>query len=338
MHENLVRALLPLFFATLACAQAWEPQASGTTASLRGVSAVDARVVWASGSGGAYLQTNDGGETWRAAQVPGATALDFRGIKAVDAQTVYLVSSGPGDKSQIYKTADGGKQWTRQFTNPDPKGFFDAIAFWDTKRGIVIGDPVDGHFVVYATDDGGAHWIRQAGPVAVKDEGAFAASNTCLFARGKREAWFGSGGIGGARVFHTNDAGRTWSVAANTGIRNDGASAGVFSLAFRNRKQGVAVGGDYAKDKETRQNFASTADAGRTWTVSAGPSGFRSAVVFVAARKLWIAAGTSGSDVSSDGGKTWNVFDAGAYNAISFAPTGVGWAVGPAGRVAKFRP
>ena len=100
------------------------------------------------------------------------------------------------------------------------------------------------------------------------------------------------------------------------------------------------MGGDYSKDKEDRQNIALTADSGRTWSApqGAGPKGFRSAVAWLSGRKLWIATGTSGSDVSSDGGKTWSLFDSGAYNAMSFAPSGEGWAVGPQGRIARFTP
>ena len=77
-------------------------------------------------------------------KVAGAESLDFRGIHAIDAHTVYLMSAGPGDKSRIYKTSDAGEHWTLQFTNPDPKGFFDAIAFWDAQHGIVVGDPLEG--------------------------------------------------------------------------------------------------------------------------------------------------------------------------------------------------
>jgi photosystem II stability/assembly factor-like uncharacterized protein len=299
------------------------------------VSAVNANVVWASGSKGTYLHSSNGGTTWEVGQVPNAAGLDFRGIRAVDAQTVYLMSSGPGGKSQIFKTTDAGKKWIHQFTNPDAKGFFDGVAFWDARHGIVVGDPVDGAFVVFTTEDGGAHWIRKPGPPAVGEEGAFAASNTSIALRGKREAWVGSGGIGGARVFHTRDGGSTWSAAA-TGMRNDSASAGIFSVAFRDGKFGMAVGGDYAKDKEATLNRARTVSGGRAWEAGSGPKGFRSAVAFLAREKMWIATGTSGSDVTRDDGRTWTTFDSGAYNAMSFAG-GLGWAVGPAGRVARFR-
>ncbi|HEX4594813.1 MAG TPA: hypothetical protein VH157_11090, partial [Bryobacteraceae bacterium] len=183
-------------------AQTWVTHASGVTASLRGVSAINDRVVWASGTRGTYLQTTDGGATWRAATVPGAETLDFRDVHAVDARVAYLLASGPGDKSRIYKTADSGVHWTLQFTNPDPKGFFDALAFWDARHGIVLGDPVEGEFVILTTADAGEHWVRQHTPRALPNEGAFAASGTCLIARGLHEAWFATGGPGGARVFH----------------------------------------------------------------------------------------------------------------------------------------
>ena len=111
--------LLPAFLFTFAMwAQTWAPGISNTRASLRGVSAVDARTVWASGSGGTWVLTTDGGATWRAAQVAGAEALDFRGIQAIDAHTVYLMSAGPGDKSRIYKSSDAGEHWTLQLTKP----------------------------------------------------------------------------------------------------------------------------------------------------------------------------------------------------------------------------
>ena len=207
--------------ASVAPAQTWIAQSSGTTASLRGVSAVSPSVVWASGAGGAYLRTLDGGATWHAAAVPGAGDLDFRGLRALDSHTAWLMSSGPGEKSRIYRTADGGAHWSPLHTNPDAGGFFDALAFWDARRGIVLGDPVDGQFVILTTADGGATWQRRKLPPALPNEGAFAASNSCLPVRGKREVWFGTGGPSGARVFHSHDGGENWEVAG-TPLRHAG--------------------------------------------------------------------------------------------------------------------
>lgn len=321
-----------ILLASMAAAQSWVPQDSGTTSSLRGVSAVSATVVWASGTDGTFLRTTDGGAHWRAAKMPGASDLDFRGIVGIDENTAYLMSAGEGEKSRIYKTVDGGERWSLLYTNPDPKGFFDAIAFWDASHGIVLGDPVKGHFYVLNTSDGGT-WKLQKGPSAQSGECAFAGSNTCLFALGTREAWFGTSR---ARVFHTTDAGETWSVS-KAPLRKDSNSAGIFSLAFANKLHGIAVGGDYHKPSESTANIAVTADGGKSWSApSSGPNGYRSAIVYVPALKAWIATGTSGSEISFDAGATWKQFDTASYNAMSFS-SGAGWAVGPKGAIAKWQ-
>jgi len=326
-----------LLLAGASFAQSWTVQTSNTTASLRGLSAVDEKIVWASGTGGTFLRTVDGGATWTAGKVPGAEALDFRGIRGFDARTAVVMSIGPGEKSRIYKTTDGGEHWSLLFTHPDSKGFLDSIAFWDADHGIVVGDALDGTADVRTTDDGGAHWQRQKTPAALPNEGSFAASNTCVFVAGANRAWFVTGGTGAARVFASGDRGRSWTAAA-TPVRNDSASAGIFSIAFEDGMRGMVVGGDYSKDKEDRQNIAATTDGGRTWTTpAAGPKGFRSAVAWVPESKLWIVTGTSGSDVSHDGGHTWTKFDDGSYNALSFAGGGAGWAAGARGRIARFQ-
>jgi photosystem II stability/assembly factor-like uncharacterized protein len=274
---------------------------------------------------------------WQVTTMPGAADLDFRGIQAIDEHQIYLLSSGPGDKSRIYKSDDGGEHWALLYTNPDPKGFFDAIAFGDPTHGIVIGDPVKGRFAVLTTRDGGA-WRPQKGPAALSGEGAFAASNTCLFVHGTREVWFATGGPGGARVFHSTDGGETWTVA-KTPISNDSDSAGIFSLGFTDGVRGLAAGGNYGKPNDSTGNLALTSDGGKTWAAPAGPPpyGYRSAIQYLPDRKLWITVGTSGSDVSLDGGNSWKTIGTAAYNAMSFEPKGAGWAVGPQGSVARFK-
>jgi photosystem II stability/assembly factor-like uncharacterized protein len=318
----------------VAQAQSWVPQTSGTTASLRGVSAVNAQIVWASGTAGTYLITRDGGATWRAAQVPGAEKLDFRAVWAFEDHTAFLLSIGTGDQSRIYKTTDAGAHWTLLFTNPDAKGFFDGIAFWDHTHGIVAGDPVDGHTVIFTTDDAGETWQHRQTAPAAGSEGAFAASNTSLAVAGSHEVWLGTTA---ARVLHSLDNGHTWT-AASTPIRNDGPGAGVFSVAFAGPQYGIAVGGDYSKPTDPQKNIAITTDGGRTWTAPAGqpPAGFRSAVANLPQTKTWIATGTSGSDISQDNGATWKQFDPTAYNALAFTSSTTGWAVGPKGHIATF--
>ena len=169
--------------------------------------------------------------------MPGAEKLDFRDVEAFGETTAYLLSAGPGDASRIYKTVDGGKSWALQFKSADPAAFFDAIAFWDEKNGIALGDPVKGQFQLIVTDDGGANWKPLAAknlPPALPDEGAFAASGTCLVTHGDNDVWFATGGAKTARVFHSRDRGQNWEVS-ETPIVAGAESAGIFSIAFRDQ-------------------------------------------------------------------------------------------------------
>lgn len=330
-----------IVFLCAGVAAQWSQQQSGTTARLRGVSAANGTVAWASGSGGTYARTTDGGVSWQSSVMPGASQLDFRDVQAVDANTAYLLSIGPGEASRIYKTTDGGSAWTLQFTNNNAKAFFDAFAFWDARTGIAVSDPVDGKFILIKTTDGGATWKELTNaklPPAIQGDGAFAASGTCIAVQGKRNVWFGTGGGAVARIFRSTDAGDTWK-AASTPITAGNASSGIFSIAFKDQKNGVIVGGDYRKENETGDNLATTTDGGATWALAKGtPSGFRSAVAYVdgSRRAMLVAVGPSGSDYSIDDGESWVSLGSMGFHAVSIAGVDAGWAVGEGGRIAKY--
>lgn len=283
-----------LLLMTTAVAQAGPRiQISRTTESLRGVSAVSSQVAWASGTHGTYLRTVDGGQTWTPAQVPDASALDFRAVVAFSADEAFLMSAGPGDQSRIYHTNDAGQHWKLQFSNTNPKGFFDSMAFWDSKHGIVLGDPIPDEngkwkFELVETEDGGSwHPISSAQlPEALEGEGAFAASNSCIAILKGTSAtanldniWFATGGKA-ARVFHSADSGKSWEVYG-TPILHGPESAGIFSIAFRDAKHGVIAGGDYKHPDDDGPNLAFTEDAGKTWNLSTlHPQAFFSAVAY----------------------------------------------------------
>jgi photosystem II stability/assembly factor-like uncharacterized protein len=315
----------------------WRRQAIETDADLRGLCVVSAKVAWVGGTKGTYGRTVDAGATWAAGRVRGAEKLDFRAVVGFGEATAYLMSAGPGKDSRIYKTADGGKTWALQFENAEPAAFFDALAFWDEKNGIALSDPVKGRFLLVVTDDGGKNWKRLPErdlPKALPDEGAFAASGTCLVTRGDKDVWFCTGGAKTARVFHSADRGRHWT-ASDTPIAAGVASAGIFSIAFRDRDRGMIVGGDYRKPKEAGAVTAAvTRDGGKTWTAAGKGLPYRSCVAW--AKDRWVAVGTSGADFSTDDGATWKPLDGENYNSVGFAPTGEGWAVGPKGRIARF--
>ncbi|QBE65313.1 WD40/YVTN/BNR-like repeat-containing protein [Pseudoduganella lutea] len=318
--------------------QAWQPQASGTQVELRGLSVVGPAVAWASGAKGTVLRTVDGG-TWQVLAVPGAEKLDFRDIHAADADTAIAMGAGPGDASRIYRTTDGGATWHLAITNPDPRGFWDAIAFWDARRGILFGDPVDGRFQVRVTSDGGATWqaVDDEGLRALPGEGAFAASGTCLVVAGSGDAWFATGGALTPRVFRSKDGGRTWQAAA-VPVAAGAPARGLFSVGFRDAQVGIAAGGDYKDVNLAGVNGARTEDGGASWTpVQVLPAGYMSVVVPVlGAADAFVAAGLAGSGYSVDAGRSWKVLDRTPVNTVGFASPAVGWAVGPKGLVMKY--
>ncbi len=325
--------LLLTVAATLLAQPVFEPQSSGTDASLRGIAAVSARVAWASGTKGTVLRTVDGGRHWERRPVPEAEALDFRDVHGFNDRIAVLMSAGPGDKSRIYRTEDGGASWKLVLINERKEGFWDSIAFWDRQRGLLMGDPVDGRFELRTTADGGKTWTKLTGPEANAGEGAFAASGTCVVTGGPNEAWMATGGTGGARVFHTTDGGRTWRVAAAP-VRHDEAPAGIFSLAFRG-KLGIAVGGHYQKPTEDANSGAITRDGGVTWQpVNVG--GYRSGVVIGSGGRL-IAVGSHAMSYSEDNGLTWKPLGNTGYHAIALTRDGAGWAAGAEGRIARVK-
>jgi photosystem II stability/assembly factor-like uncharacterized protein len=321
----------------------WEVQASGTSASFRGLSVVDDRIAWASGTRGTVVRTADGGATWRVMSVPGADSLDFRDIAAFDARRAYVLSIGNGSASRIYKTVDGGVTWTLQFTNPDTAAFYDCFDFWSSERGLALSDPVTGRFRVIGTSDGGATWTQLPPariPPALVGEAAFAASGTCLVVGRPDNVWIASGGGAEARVYRSATGGINWQ-AAPTPVQSGPGSRGVFSLAFVDQRRGIVVGGDYQAPTDATGNIALTDDGGVTWRAPSGrPSGYRSGVAYVPGSdgRLIVAVGTSGSDYSADGGETWTPIDTLGFNTVAFAPRSgsAGWAVGPAGRIAKW--
>jgi photosystem II stability/assembly factor-like uncharacterized protein len=312
----------------------WQPVPTGSTQQFRGLDAVSKRVAWVGGSVGQVLRTTDGGRTWQDVSPPGSTGLLFRDVEAQSAYKASVLAIGEGDASRIYTTFDGGRHWTLAFVNDDPAAFYDCMAFYPGgRRGLALSDPVDGKFRIAATDDGGRSWrvLPNAGMTpAVAGEFAFAASGTCLVTSG-RDAWFATGG-GAARVFHSRDGGTSWTAVAAPIPAAD--AGGVFSLAFRNPRDGVMVGGDFTAPANGVRASGFSHDGGASWQQGGDLSGYRSGVDWVTfSRATLIAVGPNGSDVSDDGGRTWRAFDTTPLDAVDCVPLQC-WASGPNGAVA----
>ncbi|MFJ3905323.1 WD40/YVTN/BNR-like repeat-containing protein [Streptomyces sp. NPDC090025] len=319
----------------------WRLTPTGTDARFRGLAAVDRSVAWAAGSKGTVLRTTDGGRSWRNVSPPGAgpDGLEFRDVEAFDARRAVVLAIGEGEASRVLRTEDGGATWTESFRNTDPRAFYDCMTFFDRRHGLAMSDPVDGRFRILSTRDGGRSWtvLPDAGmPAALPGEAGFAASGQCLVSAGPRDVWLATGGGERGRVLHSADRGLTWTATGTTVPAGEGAK-GVFGLAFRDRWHGIAVGGDYRKDQPSPLAAATTRDTGRTWTAAATPPpAYRSGVAWLpGSRSAALTVGPTGTDLSTDAGRSWRTVDPGSYDTVDCAADGACWASGEQGRIAR---
>ena len=338
--------LFALLLTSLSASAQWQLQVSNTTADLRGIYSVGNGVAWASGTNGTVLRTEDGGYVWQSCTIPpGAEKLDFRAVQAFNANTAIVLSSGKGDQSRLYKTTDGCHTWTLLLTNADPDGFWDALVLNRTNRdGEILGDPVHGSFVLLETADRGETWgpTKSPGLDALADDGAFAASNSSLFLNEEFANAFVTGGPAGARVFvNSQGEGKPFTSHALP-MASGAASTGAYSIAYRDARSWVVVGGDYTKANDSPGTAVYTRDGGRTWLPAKPlPHGYRSSVAFDKSSGIWITVGPNGTDISVDDGHSWLPTHPNAkhheapdadqgWNAISLP-----FVVGPKGRIGR---
>jgi photosystem II stability/assembly factor-like uncharacterized protein len=332
--------LLATFLAGCAAAgdrYGWEEQVLDEAASFRGISALNVRVVWATGSEGRVYKTETGGETWERVPVADSKRLDFRDVEVLSDDIVLVMSAGEGEKSTIYRTIDGGESWAEVSVGVHSETFYDGFAFWNEREGILGGDPVEGEMFFLNTTDAGQSWQRIAPdilpPLKEGETGGFAASGSHLAVEGN-SVWISSA-FAGARVTFSNDSGATWEIV-NTPITQEERTAGIFSLAFFDERMGVAVGGDYARESEAGENVILTDDGGRTWRLAKEFPVFQSAVRYLD-RDTLISVGPKAGYSSHDGGETWQRIGGNGYHTLSVSDDGAVWAAGQGGRVAVLR-
>lgn len=318
----------------------WRITPTGSVDEFRGLAAVNRGVAWVSGEQGTVLKTVTGGRGWRDVSPAAASDLALRDIEAWNRRRAVALSIGPGTDSRVYSTTNGGRTWTETFRNRDDNAFYDCMAFNGHGRGLALSDPVDGRFRLAVSRDRGSTWrvLPTTGmPAARTGEFAFAASGTCIVAGNHGRFWFVTGGIDRPRLFSSQDGGRTWTASGEP--MRGGPSAGIYSVDFLGPNRAVMVGGDYVDETDGTRAAAYLSPRSDGFQSSVTPvGGYRSGVAWVQAlRHTAVAVGPSGSDVSTDGGRTWTTFDDVRYDGVQCVATGACWASGTYGRVAKLR-
>ncbi|MBC7848601.1 MAG: oxidoreductase [Chitinophagaceae bacterium] len=339
--QSFILAIALVFCAIATQAQQIEILTTGTQTSIRGMSVVDDEIVWVSGSGGKIGKSTDGGKTWDWMTVPGFEKREFRDIEAFDANTaVVLAIAEPG---QILKTTNGGRNWKVVFTDTAKGMFLDAMDFADPENGIAIGDPLPGSSFIYRvyTRNAGNNWFRNPedekhmSPVS-EGEAMFASSGTNLvflksdgFIRNNR-LLIATGGKSSNVLIQP--AVQKISLPIVQGLESTGAN----SIAALSLQNFIVVGGNFANDKDTTLNCSLTKDGGKTFIrPSVPPHGYRSCVEYLSKEKL-VTCGTSGVDVSEDGGNTWRLISEDGFHVCQKSKKGKAvFLAGGKGKIAK---
>ena len=323
--------ILALVGFAIANAQRLEQLSTGSKISIRGMSVVDDQVIWVSGSNGTVGKSVDGGTSWQWLPVKGFEKRDFRDIEAFDKKTAIIIAIA--EPAQILKTTDGGLNWKVVFTDSAKGMFLDAIDFYNKKNGLVVGDPVNGKFFFAYTKNKGDKWIIYNGGknqrrwVANEGEAFFASSGTNIKYLKKNKYRLVSGGKT-ARWFDENGD-HPFSIVQGK------ESTGANSIAVY-KNQYAVVGGDFANDKDSARNCLITKDGGINWlSPVAAPRGYRSCVIYLSPTRL-VTCGTSGVDISDDGGINWRPVTAEGFHVCQKSKKGNAvFLAGSNGRIAR---
>ncbi len=302
---------LVLFFFTLASSQVsfcqdykWQNVPIEVKSSFRALSVVDDHVAWVAGSKGWIGRSINGGKAWSFTQVKNFETLDFRSVYAFDSLTSIIANAGsPG---YIFRTNDGGKNWQSVYRNENKEAFIDGIDFWNDKKGIAYGDPINGKMLLISTQDGGLTWHElpdNQRPTLKDGEASFAASGTGIRCFNKIQISITTGGKV-SRLWRSKDEGKTWK-PTNLPIIQGEESTGAFSAVFWKNKYGAVVGGDFKNDAQNGKHVYCTQDGGKTWVLPLRPTrGLRECIEFLG-NDYMVAVGPQGADISNEGGFNW---------------------------------
>jgi hypothetical protein len=329
--KKIIPALLCCFTFLFSNAQMVQMLVKDKKASLRGLSVVNDKTIWVSGSNGTVGKSIDGGDTWNWMTVKGYENTDFRDIEAFDDKTAVIM--GVAEPAYILKTVDGGENWKVVFQSVDKGMFLDAMEFWNEMSGIVIGDPINNKMFIARTFDGGNTWRTIPDvyrPGVDSGEACFASSGTNVRALNKQEAVFITGGRN-SRMFIRDEK-------INLPILKGKESTGANSVAVKNKKTLIVVGGDFNTKDSTTKNCVITNDGGKTFiTPAIAPHGYRSCVEYLQ-KNDWISCGLNGIDYSTDDGNTWKWISKEGFHVCKKAKKGKAVFFAGGGKIGKLIP
>ena len=283
---------------------------------------------------------------------------NFHGVICPDSKTIYLT----GNYGALYKSADGGENWTRQESGLKGEIILSDGSFIDANTGWVAGL----HGTVLHTGNGGAVWEKQQ---TGTDKHLFSISfvdknngwavgnwNTIIHTADGGKTWTlqtpeedriyknvcfvdtANGWVVGEKgyILRTTDGGRTWlrqmpkkwEAMADDDFENP--KPALYCVWFNDTKNGWISG--------IEGTLLKTQDGGETWDILPTGTSLSLYTVFVKYGRGWIVGDKGAYLMSEDGGSTWKNYDEAiktrtALRDVFFSSADSGWAVGMGGAV-----
>ncbi|MEO0065607.1 MAG: hypothetical protein RI983_933 [Bacteroidota bacterium] len=305
--------------------------------SIRGLSVVSEKIIWVSGSNGMVGKSTDGGKNFQWMQVPGFEKRDFRDIEAYSDQVAIIM--GIAEPAVILKTKDGGNSWYTVFTDSTKGMFLDAMHA-EGKTIQVVGDPINGKAFFAISHNEGESWSSQLkdGIPLQEGEAFFASSGSNLqiaspYEQFKSATWMVTGGKA-SRIINARDQRDSYALPLLQGKESTGANSINISPSG---KFAFIVGGDFARDT-VREGNAVKVEFGKSIRFTqpiTPPHGYRSSVVYINENTL-ISCGTSGVDISRDGGMHWENISKLSFHVVKKAKKSKAvFLAGGGGRIAR---
>ena len=302
--------------------------------SVRAIEIIGSNLAFAGNNGnyGLYNAVND---SWKTnVQKFDTITPEFRAVASTANDFFMLSVANP---ALLYKTGNSGEM-ELVYREENEKVFYDALAFWNDREGIAMGDPTDSCISIIITRNGGESWNKidcKDLPPSVEGEAAFAASNSNIAIQGDH-TWILTGGRR-SRVLYSPNKGRSWEVF-DTPLLQGEPTTGGYSLDFYDDKRGVIIGGDYTNPAANSGNKAITRDGGKTWELIAEGKdpGYKSSIRFVPGTngEGLVAVGFTGIDYSHDFGRTWKKLSDEGFYTIRFLNDSTAYAAGKS-RIAR---
>lgn len=322
----------------------------------RGLSVVNDKTAWISGSKGTVVRTVNGGLSWDTIHPAGYEYKDFRDIHAWNSKHAIVMSSG--DSGVVLETKDAGKTWKLRYHDYRPGAFLDAMDVRKRKV-VIVGDYTDSgkFYLVYGKTPRDLHKIdnqiifpaytredmERDHPISTnyfesiyrwnQSYTFFAASGSNVFWVSKDHflmipichdsAFIVSGGIRQSKTLLAHN------IKYIPLIKTKYSGAYSFGIS---KNSIIAVGGTFEKPILNDSVAAITSNGGKSWqSPKAMPGGYRSAVYNLPNSNTWICTGSSGTDLSLDNGVTWQSTDMTGFNTIGSSKNYL-WLVGNKGK------